>query len=447
MKNLTKGNPIKLIVQFAIPLFIGRILQILYAIVDTRIVGVTLGDTAIAAVGGTSTLADLLLEFTMGMTAGFSIIVANSFGAGNEKNVKRSVARTFILTGGFSLGLSALALVFLDRILGILHVPANIYDNARSYIFVILAGLIFSALYNACAAVLRAVGDTVTPLIFLVISSLLNVGLDCYFIMVLRTGVWGAAAATVIAQGFSFVLCFIYMWKKYPGMRFSAVDLEHDGDMLSRMLKAGVSMGFMSAFVSFGTVSLQTAINTFGTDIIVAHTAARKITMIFMMPFGVFGMAMATYCGQNMGAGEYGRIRTGLKKIVLMTWGICILVIILANTVAGNLVTLITGSETENVIKYATLYLRFDTAFYFVPTFIALVRNSLQGIGDSTTPVVSSFIELAGKVVIALTLAPAVGYWGIIVAEPIVWILMVIPLIVAVVKNPVFKAKNAENKC
>ena len=436
MKLLTKGNPIKLILYFSIPIFIGRLLQLFYSIVDTRIVGITLGEAALAGVGGTSTISDFMVDLMMGVTGGFSIIIATSYGARDEKRMKKSVSKAFGLTFIITLFLTLFSLLLLDPILGILHVPAGIYSDAKGYISVIIAGMMCCSMYNVCAAVLRAIGDSLTPLLFLIVSTSLNIALDYGFILGLGMGVRGAAFATVISQGISFVLCFLYMWKKYPVLRFSLFDgdtvlFADRSELTLQMLKTGGSMGFMAAFVSLGTVSLQTAINTFGTDIIVAHTAARKITMIFMLPFGVFGQALATYCGQNMGAGEYQRIKEGIKQSVLLSWAWCVLVVILANTVAGRLVTMITGSSNPVILENAVLYLRVDTAFYFVPTMIALVRNSLQGIGDAKTPVISSFIELFGKVLIALFLAPVIGYMGIIVAEPIVWVLMVIPLLMS----------------
>ena len=434
MRSLTQGNPIKLILQFSIPLFVGRILQLFYSIADTRIVGVFLGENGIAAVGGTSTVADLMVDMMFGVTGGFAIIAATRFGAKDEKGLKKAAGFTFLLTALISGLMSIFSLIFADSILHILNVPAEIYDDARSYIVVIMAGLILSAMYNACAALLRAIGDSFTPLVFLIISVILNVFLDYSLIRYFHMGVAGAAFATIFSQGVSFILCMLYIRKKYPQLHFSKEDLALDKEMISKMLKAGFSMGFMSAFVSFGTVSLQTAINTLGRDIIVAHTAARKITMIFMLPFGVFGQALATYCGQNMGAGKYDRIKKGMFDTIALTWVWCILVIIVSNTIAGRLVTMVTGSVESEIIKYAVLYLRVDTAFYFVPTLIALIRNSLQGCGDATTPVISSFIEFAGKLLIALFLAPLIGYWGIIVAEPIVWVLMVIPLLISMFK-------------
>ena len=443
MKVLTKGNPLKLILLFAIPLAIGQLFQLTYSLVDTRIVGEILGEGALAAVGATSTLSDLLINLMMGITNGFAIIAATCFGAGDERLLKKTIAASFALTIGIVLFLTLFFILFLGPVLGVLNVPADIYEDADSYIRIIILGLICTALYNACAGILRAIGDTVTPLIFLILSSFLNVGLDYGFILGLGMGVSGAALATVFSQGLSAAICFAYMWIKYPLLRFSREHLEFEREHILKLLKTGLSMGFMNAFVSFGTVSLQTAINVLGRDIIVAHTAARKITTIFMLPFSVFGQALATYCGQNMGAGEYARIKRGIVQTTLFTWCWCLLVMLMANFAAPLFIRLITATDNPVVIENAWLYLRVDTAFYFVPTVITLVRNSLQGIGDSLTPVISSSIEFFGKLLIAIFLAPILGYMGIIVAEPIVWILMVIPLIMQFFKNPVLIGKKA----
>lgn len=198
-------------------------------------------------------------------------------------------------------------------------------------------------------------------------------------------------------------------------------------------------MGFMVSFVNIGTVALQTSINTFGTNIIVAHTAARKATTMFMLPFSVFGTTLATYCGQNLGAKKYNRIKQGIKQTVLLTFVWCVLVVIIAYTVAPTIIRTITASDIKEVIDTASLYLRVNTSLYFVPAVICLFRNSMQGFGDSKTPVFSSSLELIGKVLIAFFLAPRIGYWGIIIAEPIVWIIMVIPLIINMYRNPIFK--------
>ena len=226
--------------------------------------------------------------------------------------------------------------------------------------------------------------------------------------------------------------------KKYPQLVLKKEDLKVEKEVLGKMLSTGLSMSFMSSFVTLGTLALQTSINTFGTNIIVAHTAARKATSIFMLPFSVLGQTLATYCGQNLGAGKYDRIKKGIKDTVLVTFVWCTGVIIVANTIAPVIIRLITATQQQEVIDTASLYLKVNTAFYYVPAVICLFRNSMQGFGDSKTPVFSSSLELIGKILIALFLTPIIGYMGIIVAEPIVWFIMVIPLIVNMVRNPIF---------
>ncbi len=444
MKDLTKGSPIKLILSFSLPIFIGYILQLFYNIVDTRIVGSALGESSLASVASTTSLSDLMVTLITGSINGFSIIIATNFGAKKEDGVKKATAGTFLLGVLLALLLSVITLLFLQPILHLLNVPKNLVDEASSYIRVIMAGLVFTALYNCCAASLRAIGDTITPLIFLAISSILNIFLDCFLVIILKMGVSGASVATVISQAISFFLCFIYLWKKYEILHFDMMDFKPEGQMLSNLLGSGISMGLMNSLVTFGTVSLQTVINTFGSQIIVAHVAARKIQSICMTPFPVFGQALATYCGQNMGAGEYGRIKKGLKDTIIVTfcWDLC--VILISYTICGKLVTLITASTDSVVISNAVAYMRFDSLFYFVSTLICLIRNSMQGFGDHITPIFSSFIEMAGKILIAIFLAPKLGYLGIIISEPIVWFLMVIPLIIQLVRNPIMKKQSTD---
>jgi Na+-driven multidrug efflux pump len=299
---------------------------------------------------------------------------------------------------------------------------------AKGYIQIVLLGMVMTMLYNACASILRAVGDTTAPLAFLVLSSILNVFLDLFFILVLHSGVKGAAIATVLSQSLSAVLSLCYMIKRYPIFRFHIRDFKITRGEIRQLYSSGISMALMMSLVFFGTLSLQSAINLLGTNIIVAHTAARKITEFFMLPFSVMGVTMANFCGQNMGAGKTARIHKGISQALIITSIWSVAMILLSYTVAPYLVYLVTGSLNRDIALTAALYLKINSLFYFVPAAISIFRNALQGCGDHKTPVVSSFIELAGKVVIAAFLAPVLKYMGIIVAEPIVWILMVIPL-------------------
>ena len=439
MKDLTNGKPLKLIITFAIPLFIGQLFQLFYSLVDTRIVGQILGETSLAAVGSTTSLSDMLIGLLNGLTNGFAIIISTFYGAKDYINMKKSIAATLLLSIGFTIIISILCLLLNNQILSILNISDAILSQAKSYICVILAGLIASTIYNAYAAILRAIGDSFTPLIFLVISTITNIALDYIFILWFDMNVAGAAFATVVSQGISAVLCFFSVKKRYPQLSLEKKDYIPVKNIYNKLIKTGLSMGFMVSFVNIGTVALQTSINTFGTNIIVAHTAARKATTMFMLPFSVFGTTLATYCGQNLGAKEYNRIKQGIKQTVLLTFIWCIFVIITAYTIAPTIIHIITASDIKKVMDTASLYLRVNTSLYFVPAVICLFRNSMQGFGDSKTPVFSSSLELIGKVLIAFFLAPRIGYWGIIIAEPIVWIIMVIPLIINMYRNPIFK--------
>lgn len=444
MKDLTTGKPIKIILLFAIPLFIGQLFQLFYSLADTRIVGAILGETSLAAVGATTTLSDFLIGLLNGFTNGCAIIIATYFGSGDRDNMKKAIGGTILSGIVLSVIISAGCLLFLPRILGALNVADFLMAESRAYIGIVLAGLLAATLYNVCAAILRALGDTFTPLLFLILAAVLNVVLDYTLIKYGNMGVAGAALATVIAQAVSAVLCFFYMKVRYPELSLRREDFRFDKIIYKKLIATGSSMGFMVAFVNLGTLALQITINTFNQDIIVAHTAARKATNIFMLPFSVLGTTLATFCGQNLGAGKYSRIKTGLRDTLLLTFIWCAGVALVAYTLSGALIHMITASDNEVILSTASLYLKVNTSFYFVTAIICLFRNSMQGFGDNKTPVFSSSLELIGKVAISFLLAPAIGYMGIIVAEPIVWFIMVIPLIVNMVRNPILKQQDKE---
>lgn len=446
MKDLTKGRPSILILGFALPIFLANLLQLTYSIVDTRIVGSYLGESTLAAVGATTTLSNLMIQFLMGVSNGFAIITAQKFGAKDYDGVRKSFAMSLKLGCTIALAITIVCLVFLRQILVFLNVSDTLMETAMSYIFVIIAGLLATFLYDACAAALRALGDTLTPLIILLVSVCLNIVGDIFLVVVVKMGVRGAALATVLAQAIAFVICWIYMVKKYEVLRVKGEDFvgdksDADRQMLKNMLSAGMSMGFMSSLINIGSLTLQTAINKLGQDIIVAHTAARKISEIFMIMFTVFGQTMATYCGQNIGAGEVKRVKQGIRLAILYTCIWCTMVLIASYTIGPWLVYLVTGTHNDVVITNATNYLKFDTIFYFVTAVICIVRNAMQGLGEQITPLVSSSLEMIGKIVIAFTLVPMLGYTGVIVAEPIVWFIMVIPLLVKIFRMPVLKEK------
>lgn len=443
MKDLTKGKILPLLLGFAVPIAIGNIFQLFYSLADTRIVGSFLGEEALAAVGATSSLNNMIIGFLLGMTNGFAIIVARYFGAKDHDNLKRAVAATFILGIGMAFIFTIVSVSLLRFILVGLQTPKNLLDLSVEYFRIILFGMTGAMLYNVCAGLFRAIGDSLTPLLFLIASTFVNIGLDLLFVCVFHLGVAGAAWATILSQYGSFACCFIYMRKRYDILLFGKKDCHLKRDMVKEMLSIGFSMGFMNSLINIGSVALQGAINSLqDTNYIVAHTAARKITEVFMLPFSVFGTTMATFCGQNLGAGKNDRIKKGLWRVIWITWAWCAGMIILAYTVAPVLVHLITDTTQVKVIATASLYLRMNTILYFIPAVICILRNAMQGIGDSITPVISSSLELLCKVLVAVFLTPYLGYWAIIWSEPISWVIMVIPLLIRIANNPVLKGNQ-----
>ena len=439
MKDLTKGSITKLIFWFALPVFIGSLLQMTYNLVDTKIIGYVLGESSLAAVGSTNSVNTLVIGFLQGLTNGFAVIAAQFFGAGDTVNFKRTVAGSFKYGIMISAGLTVVVLIFLRPLLKVLNTPEDLLKEAYDYIFIIFAGMTILMLYNVCAALLRSIGDSFTPLIFLGISVVLNIGGDLFFLKVIPMGVRGAAVATVLSQLIALIACLIYSLKRYNILWISRKDFKTDASLCGKLMSTGCSMGFMSSLVSLGSVTLQSAINSFGQDIILAHTTARRLSELFMMMFGVLGTTMATFCGQNLGAGRIDRIKKGIGLAILYTCIWCSFTIVASYTIGDWLVYMVTGSKNAEVLKNATNYLKFDTLFYFVTAVICVVRNAMQGLGDHITPLVSSSLEMIGKIVIAATLVPWFGYTGVIVAEPLVWFIMVIPLLIQIFRMPVLK--------
>lgn len=278
MKDLTKGSPAKNMLEFALPVALGNLFQLCYSLADTRVVGSTLGETALASVGATTSISTLFIGFLSGLTNGFAILISRQFGAKDERGVHRFGAGSLLLGTLTSILLTVLCVAGLPTLMRILNVPDTLLPQSTSYIRVVLLGLSATMLYNACASILRSVGDTTAPLLFLIFSAVLNVGLDLFFILVLKLGVAGAAWATVLAQSLSAILSLIYMFRRYEVFHFSLSDFRISLDEVRELYTSGLSMATMMSLVFFGTLALQCAINTFGQDIIVAHTAARKIT-------------------------------------------------------------------------------------------------------------------------------------------------------------------------
>ncbi len=429
MRDFTKGSPAKALILFVIPIFFGDLFSMLYGIADTRIVGEFLHDNALAAVSATSILSDIFVTgFLRGITSGFAIVTAKYFGAKNNENIRLSFARTVRLGLLFSFILTALCLVSLDMILKMINIPQEHMAEGKAYIGVLLAGMTFSMLYNAYAATLRSLGDTVTPLIFLIVSCVLNIGLDVLFIAVFKTGVMGAAIATVFSWLLSVVACGIYVHIKYPILHIKLSDLLGKSKIDREMLKNGIPVGVTNCLACVGAVSIQSVVNAFGTDTIVANAAANKIVNLFLVPYGIFGLAMASYASQNYGAKQPKRIAEGLKFLlgISLVWSVFALAV--CQMFSDKFVTGLTGTTNSSIIHIASEYLGFNSIFFMACALVLILRSTLQGIGDSTTPMVTSAVELCGRIIAALILAKFFGYWGIIVAVPILWVMMAVIL-------------------
>lgn len=442
--NLTEGRPVKLILLFAIPVFLGNLFQICYSLVDTKIVGSILGETALAAVGSVSVLYTLLTGFFNGLSLGFSVVTARFYGSGEERKLKENVAGAIVLGYLTAAVIITGVAVFLRPILTLLNVPPEQLDMSLSYITLLVWGMFVTLAYNLCANTLRAIGDSITPLIFLVIAAFTNVGLDYLFILVFHMGVRGAAVATLVSQMLSVVLCLIRIRQGFPILHIKKEHFVLSRSRLLSLYESGLSMGLMSSLVNFGTLVLQSGINQLGTNIIVAHTAARKVCEIWGLPVSVLGSSMATYCGQNYGAGRYDRIRQGIRSVLLLGGVWDGIVFVLAHTVSPYLIRFITSSDNAEILYWGTTYLRVDMSFLFICLFIIILRNCMQGFGDYKTPILSSAIELVGKLVFTFVFVRLFGYWGIIWTEPVIWFLMVIPLIVQTLRNPIVRKQKQE---
>ncbi len=437
--DLTKDKIVKAVLIFAIPIFISNIFQQFYNTMDTMIVGNVLGDTSLAAIGACGAVFELLIGFALGVGNGLSIVVARSYGAKDTILLKRSVAGSIVIGILLTIFIMIISQLGLYPLLQLLDTPANIIQESYSYISVItlFVGVMFA--YNLCAGLLRAIGNSFIPLVFLILSSIVNIVLDLVFITQFQMGIQGAAIATVIAQGISAVLCIFYMWKKTPILIPSKEHFKFDKVLYQELAGQGFSMGLMMAIVSSGTVILQKAINGFGYLTIAGHTTARKINAFCMMPCGTIAASLSTFVSQNKGANQRERIIEGVKAgiKICIVWGVIITIALFF--FARPLVSLLSGSSEAVVLDNGSRYLIINAPFYAVLGILLILRNALQGLGQKIVPLISSVIEFVGKIIFAWLCIPALGYFGVIICEPIIWCLMCLQLIYSFFKNPYIK--------
>ena len=417
VKDMTYGSPTRLIVNFSIPIVIGNLFQQLYNMVDSIIVGQCIGVDALAAVGATGSLNFLVIGFVLGMCSGFCIPVAQSFGAGDYKRMRRCVMNAYYLSILITVTLTTLTVLLTRPILELMQTPANIIDDAYRYIVVIFGGIFSVLFYNLFSGIWRALGDSRTPLYFLILASLLNVVLDLVFI--------------VMSQAVSAALCFVYMRRKLPILAASRDECKIDFRIMGRLLYMGLPMALQFSITAIGSIILQSAVNALGSSVVAAVTAAGKVQMIVTQPMETLGLTMATFCGQNLGAGRIDRVKVGVRNSLLISMGCCV-VAWAVSCFAGRFISLLFISASETMIlDYIQQFLRVNALFYPMLGALLILRNSIQGLGYSVPAMSAGAFELVARALVGFLLAGLFGFGAICYANPIAWVFACIFLIPA----------------
>jgi len=431
VRDMTEGNPLKLILSFAFPLAVGNIFQQFYNMADTIIVGKFVGVDALAAVGSTGSLNFLILGFVLGVCGGFSIPVSQCFGAGDMKGMRRCVANAIYLGVGITAIFTLITMFFTRQFLVWMQTPADIFEGAYSYISVIFGGMFTMMTYNLLSGFLRALGDSRTPLLFLMISSITNVVLDLVFILLFDAGIAGAAWATVLSQGLSGVLCILFIVKRFPQLHLDKDDQQVDPAVMKRLLQNGIPMALQFSITAVGGVILQTAVNTLGSTVVAAITAGSKVQNLMTGPMDSLGSTSATYCGQNLGAKRIDRLHSGIRKLVLViTIYTCFATAV--SMLFGSKIALlfIDGGETQ-VLEYVRTYLFINSAFFIALSMIFIFRNALQGMGFGFSAMLAGIFELVARTSVAFLLVKPFGFIGACMSNPAAWIaadLLLIPM-------------------
>lgn len=422
-KNMTAGSPMKLILGFSIPLLFGFLFQQFYSLVDIVIVGRFLGKENLAAVGATNSINFLIIGFCMGVCSGFSIPVSHKFGAGDHSGLRRYVANCVWLSLVFATIMTLLTTCLCRQILTWMRTPENIIDGSYSYIWLIFLGIPVTFLYNMTAGVIRALGDSKTPVIFLVMSSFLNIALDLFFIINLGLGVRGAALATVISQGVSGVCCLLFIIKKFEILQIQKEEWTPDRHMMRVLCGMGVPMGLQYSVTAIGSVILQSATNTLGSDAVAAVTAAGRINGFLACPFDAMGSTMATYGGQNVGAGRLDRVEQGLKSCILLGAGYSVIALCVSIFLGRPLATLFVDVSEAAIIDNVRMLMICSTAFYFPLALVNIIRFLIQGMGFPTFAILAGVFEMIARSLAGLVMVPLFGFAGVAMGSPTAWVL------------------------
>ena len=450
--DMTTGSPMKIIFNFTLPIFIGNVFQQFYNMADAVIVGKFVGNKALAAVGSTGTIMFLIYGFVVGMTAGFTVLTAQKFGAGDMPAMRRTVVGASFLSLVVGLVLTAAFMVFMKPWLVLMHTPEDIFADAYAYIMIISAGILAQMLYNLLASILRALGNSKVPLYFLILAALLNIVLDLVLIIVFHMGAAGAAVATVISQGISGVLCLFYIIRKVPLLRLTRDDRHLSGDLLRTQIRIGIPMALQYSITAVGTMMVQSALNILGSTLVAAYTAAGKIEQIVTQAYVAMGTTMATYGAQNMGAGDVSRIRQGFKASTIIGVIYAIVSAALVMTVGKYMTYLFVSEDVALIMDSVNTYLICVGIFFIPLAIVNIYRNGIQGLGYGLLPMMAGVAELVGRGVVAVIAADQKSYLGVCLASPAAWVLaslLLIGMYYYVVKidlKKIFPDKYAGNK-
>ena len=424
--NLTEGKVNSVLWKFTLPMFISVVFQQFYNIADIIIVGRTLGMTALASVGAVSPLFFLIMFIIVGITNGFAVITGQRFGAKDYEGVRRSVTMSTILSTVFTITFTIICAAAMHHILFLMNVPQEIYKDAYYYIQIVVIGLIVANFYNLLASIIRALGDSMTPLYCLIIASVLNIFLALLFILEFHMGVPGSAFALVLSQAFSALLCVWYVKKHFPILHLKKkdwiIDWKKEYKFALEHLKVGIPMAVQFGILGLSLLIIQSVCNTFGPDVIAAFTAALRIEQMATLPMISFGVALAAYVAQNFGAGNFSRIRFGVKKASLINVILSIVMAFIMHFWGGHLVRIFVGYQNEDIVKIAHDYLFRSSLFYFFLAQIFIYRNALQGLGRAVIPMLAAVGELLMRAFAAIYLAAKIGYFGVFYAGPIAWV-------------------------
>lgn len=422
VKDMTNGSPSRHILGFAVPMLFGMLFQQFYNLVDTIIVGKTLGVEALAGVGATGSINFMIIGFCMGVCNGFVIPVAQCFGAKKPADLRKYVFNGYICSIVFAIVLTLASVIFCRKILIIMNTPADIIDHAYNYIVVIFIGIPTVFLYNMVSGVIRSLGDSKTPVVFLVLSSIINVVLDFFLILVCKMGVAGAGWATVTSQLISGLTCLIYMYKKYDILKGDKSERVLDRRFITNLCMNGVPMGLQYSITAIGSTILQAAVNTLGSTYVAAMTAGSKMFNFTCCPFDALGSTMATYAGQNVGAAKIKRLGQGVRSAMIIGSVYSVLSLIALYFTTDYIALLFVNASETTIIALTRQFILASACFYIPLTGVNVVRFCIQGMGFSVFAISAGILEMIGRAFAAIILIPSIGFMGACLASPIAWI-------------------------